>query len=95
VNTGGYDFSLISLKILPIYSCDGFLVGEDVSWVPDAFGAQVLSPLSCSQTRAHEDNFPVNLIQHHSVREIQVVSLSIDYHREKQVKILIPSFSTF
>jgi hypothetical protein len=43
------------------------------------------SPHSCNQTIKHEDNFPLQLLQHHSVREIQVVSLLFDYCREKQL----------
>jgi hypothetical protein len=70
-----------------MFSCNGKLL-DDVKdeWIPAMDGSQILpSTPSCNQTFNHEDNFPLTLLQHHSVREIQVLSLHFDYHREKQL----------
>lgn len=48
-------------------------------------GSQILSSQSCIQVIRHEDNFPSQLLQHHSAPEIQEVNLFFDYYREKQL----------
>jgi hypothetical protein len=76
------------LKIFPIYSCNGSLIdGNTLQSIPvhALNGSQVVSPQSCNQTIRHDENFPGQLLQHHSVREIQEVSLLFDYRRERQL----------
>jgi hypothetical protein len=78
---------LISLKIFPIYSCNGSLIDEETQWFPSMDGSQIISSQDqpCNQTIPHDENFPPHLLQHHSVREIQEVNLGFDYQREKQL----------
>lgn len=82
----------MSLKILPLYSCTGSLLTGTSNInieIPEYTGSQIYCPLTenntSNQTLNLEDNFPLSLLQHHSVREIQQVNLIFDYRREIQL----------
>ena len=49
------------------------------------------SPLSYHPTAPAEDLYPEGLLQHHSLREVQIVSLSVAHQFEIQVRQTTPS----
>lgn len=88
-NTGGYDYSRLGLKITPVFTEEGLL--EDEQWSADplndagALAQYLLDNENATLLLRKEANFPERLIQHHSKKAIQTVSLSMEFRREQQV----------
>ncbi len=83
----GYDYVTMSLRITPAYDGSGLLVNE--TWKPP-----VITSLTqfVHQMKLHggleaqkKANFPTNLLQHHSLREIQIIRISMELIKERQV----------
>lgn len=89
VNSGGYDYSAMGLKISPAFTDSGDL--EDENWdAPTLENEGELSEFIAgnenkSTAEVRTANFPEGLLQHHSKRAMQIVSLSMDYYKETQL----------
>lgn len=83
VNTGGYDSFLLAVKISPQLDCSGALMHD---WDPQNIYSCPASTNSSNIT-SPQNNFPESLLQHHAVFETQAITVSYDYHREKQVMV--------
>jgi hypothetical protein len=81
VNTGGPDYIEIGMKIMPNYTSNGVLVDE-------------LQSYSKYQQDPYVAKFNLNsstFLHHHTLKDVQVISLSMQYRYEKQVKALLLS----
>jgi len=82
VNTGGPDYSLIALRISPLYDNDGILVEKNTS-APELTS---LSSYQCPSDDANMmSNYHPNFLRYHSLREIQEVSIVTPWFREIQM----------
>ncbi len=84
---------MVGVKITPAFTVSG--QHESEQWVAPtvstksglkSFAASMAMRASAFSSK-NESLFPESLLQHHSVRETQVVSLSMDYWKEVQVTL--------
>lgn len=81
----------MAVKITPAFNKAGGL--EDNDWVGSTLSdaadlAEFIFENENQSTLAvRESNFPEALLQHHAKRAVQIVSLSMDFWRETQVRI--------
>ena len=86
VNTGGYDYSTISVRITPAFDRNGVLANE--TWTHATISSVESFARSMSKMGTEEQrlaNFPLALLQHRSLREIQSITLRMEFFRETQV----------